>query len=135
MTPDGIRDKFDLYRKWFRTLLVKEFLNLPTKYQKRFLVILQKFVSDCKKVLEEGKKIKEKVIRITVQRIETPDNREESYIVCGITEDVNEEIRMSFPVSKPKPRVGDRLHHTIFSVDEKIWYSSKEELITGRSKK
>lgn len=135
MTPDGIRDRFDLYRRWFYTFLAKEFLNLPTKYQQRFMTILQKFTQDCNKILEEGRKIKEKQIYVTVERVLSPDNKEESYTVCGKIEDAADEVRMSFPISKPKPKTGDRLCHTIFSLDEKVWYSSKEELITGRIKR
>jgi len=132
MTPDGIRDKFEFYRKWFRTLLMKEFLNLPTKYQDRFLVIADKFLKDCHKVCEEGKKIKEKMIKISVIEVQIPDNKEENYIVCGKSDSVHDIVRMSFPATKSHPSIGQKLTHTVFSADGEVWFSSKEELIIGR---
>ena len=69
MTPDGIRERFDLYRKWFNTFLVKEFLNLPTKYQDRFIALIEMFLANCKKMYEEGKKVQEKVIQIIATKV------------------------------------------------------------------
>ena len=76
MTPDGIRERFDLYRKWFNTFLVKEFLNLPTKYQDRFIALIEMFLANCKKMYEEGKKVQEKVIQIIATKVILPDNKE-----------------------------------------------------------
>ena len=130
MTPDGIKDRFDLYRKWFHTLLVKEFLNLPTKYQDKFIVLVEKFLSDCKRTFEEGKNVQERIIQLTVTKIILPDNKEESYVVCGKSPDSDEEIKINFPIRKPHPKTGAKLYHTVFSLDGTVWYSSKEELIT-----
>jgi hypothetical protein len=130
MIPDGIRERFEYYRRWFNTFLIKEFLNLPIKYQERFLVLLQKFTEDCKKIHNENKRIKERIICIKVEKILSPDNKEESYIVCGKTDESDDGIKLLLPINKPKPKIGSNLYHTVFSMDEKIWYSSKEELIT-----
>ena len=134
MTPDGIRERFELYRKWFRTFLVREFLNLPAKYQERFMALLTQFVEDCKRIKEEHKQIKEKTIKVIIERVETPDNKEEDFIAYGKHEESDDEIRLRFPVSKPRPKIGKRVRHVVYSTDESVWYSSKEELITGRKK-
>ena len=99
MIPDGIREKFDLYRKWFRTLLIKEYLNLPALYQERFLIIVQKFLDDCKKIHEESKAVKERVIEITVKRVvpefleEVMENKD-TYEVFGTCADSEDEIKI-----------------------------------------
>jgi len=130
MVPDGIKERFELYRKWFRTLLIKEFMNLPQKYQERFLSLIKEFTENCNKVFEENKVIKEKVIHIVVTDVLSPDNKQESYVICGKSSELKDEVRMSVPINKPKPKIGAKLYHTVFSLDEVIWYSSKEELIT-----
>lgn len=131
MTPDGIRERFEIYRKVFRTLLVKQFLNLPVKFQERFITLVETFLQDCKRVYNESKTIRERTIRVRIERILPPDNQTEEYVVCGKTEGVSEEIRMAFPASKPRPDIGKNLIHTMFSVDGNVWYSSKEQLLTG----
>ena len=131
MNPDGIKERFDLYRKYFRTLLVKEFLNLPTKFQGRFIVLLENMLKDCRRVFEEGKNVKERLVVIQVTQVSSPDNKEEAYVVTGTSSDVEKEIRLKLPLAKPKPKIGSKLYHTVFSIDGTIWYSSKEELITG----
>lgn len=138
MVPDGIREKFDLYRKWFRTLLIEEFLNLPTQYQERFLILVQKLLDDCKKMFEEGKAVKERVIEITVKKVvpefleEVMENKDTFY-VFGTCNEIEGEIKIVFPIKKPRPKTGDKLHHTVFSLDETVWYSSKEELLRTKS--
>ena len=131
---DGIRENFDLYRKWFQTLLVKEFLNLPSKYQERFLVLVQKFIDDCKKIHEEGKKVKERPLKIIIEKVLTPDNKEEKYIVCGHAPDVEKEIRISYPKTERGsiPEIGAKLCHVVYSLDNSIWYSSKTELLKAQ---
>ena len=131
MNPDGIKERFDLYRKYFRTLLVKEFLNLPTKFQGRFIVLLENMLKDCRRVFEEGKNVKERLVVIQVTQVSSPDNKEEAYVVTGTSSDVEKEIRLKLPLAKPKPKIGSKLYHTVFSIDGTVWYSSKEELITG----
>jgi hypothetical protein len=130
MMPEGIKERFELYRKWFNTFLVREFLNLPQKYQEQFLSLLKKFTENCTKVYEENKVIKEKVINIIVTEIISPDNKQENYIICGKSSDLKKEIKMSVPINKTRPKIGSKLYHTVFSIDGVVWYSSKEELIT-----
>jgi hypothetical protein len=139
MTPNDLKDKFELYRKWFRTLVVKEFLDLPTRYQEKFIVMAQKFLDDCKKVYEEGKAVKERIIEITVQRIvpeflEEVMNNKDTYFVYGKCEGSEEEIKITFSVNRPRPKIGSKLYHTIFSIDEKVWYSSKSELLNKKDR-
>jgi hypothetical protein len=140
MVPDGLREKFDLYRNWFKTLLIEEYLNLPTHYQARFIIIVQGFLDNCKKIFEEGKSVKERVIEITVQRV-VPEFLEEvmknkgTYEVFGTATDVEGEIKIIFPIKNPRPQKNDKLRHTIFSLDEKIWYSSKKELLRTEESK
>lgn len=133
MTPEGIRERFELYRKWFKTLLLKEFLNLPIQSQERFLILVNRFIQDCRKIHEESKSVQEKTIKIITDRVLEPDNKEENYVVCGTVEGTNTEIKISFPSSKPQPRKGKKVLSTVYSTDGKTWYSSKEELIKGKS--
>ena len=118
-------ERLNYYRKILKTLLVKEFMNLPFKEQKIFLVMAEKFVTDCKTMHKEAQEIKEKVISVVVQKvIESKDY----YAVEG---EINGEIiKMSVPVHLKKPIPGDRISCTVFSSDNNIWYSSKEELIS-----
>jgi len=100
-------------------------MNLPFKEQKIFLVMAEKFVTDCKTLHKEAQEIKEKVISVVVQKvIESKDY----YAVEG--EFNGEIIKMSIPVYLKKPIPGDRISCTVFSDDNNIWYSSKEELIS-----
>jgi len=126
------KERFEFYRKWFKTLLVTEFLNLSLKQQEKFLILADKFLKDCRRVHDDAKKIMEKTIEILVTGILSPDNKAENYIVVGQTSE--SEIRIGYPSSIKKPAVGDTLTHIVFSIDGETWYSSKEELITGRKK-
>jgi len=130
MIPDGIKERFELYRKWFRTLLVKEFMNLPSKHQMQFIGLIKDFIENCNKVYEDQIDIKERVINLTVTKVLSPDNKQESYVICGKSSELKDEVRMSVPINRPKPKLGVKLYHTVFSLDEIVWYSSKEELIT-----
>lgn len=132
MTPDGIRERFDLYRKWFQTFLVREFMNLPSRYQNRFLAIAEKFLKDCRRIYEEGKAIQEKEVRVIIKNVLPPDNQGETYVIQGITQGVNGLVSIHYPVSKPKPQIDSTVVHIMFSSDGETWYSSKTELITGR---
>jgi len=132
MIPDGIEDRFNLYKKWFKTLLIKEFLNLPTAYQKNFIVISEKFLEDCKKIHKEGKVIKEKVIKLTIYDIFPISNEipgrgtdEKFRVYCKSSELIDKVV---LPMTK-EPKIGDKLCHTVYSLDGTIWYSTKEELI------
>ena len=130
MIPDGIKERFEFYRKWFKTLIVKEFMNLPMKYQDQFIVLLNDFIENCKKIREESKAIQERIIQITVIEILSPDNKQENYIIHGKCSELKDIVKMSVPITKPKPKMGAKIYHTIFSLDKVVWYSSKDELIT-----
>lgn len=131
MSPEELRTKFDTYRKWFHTLLIKEFLNLPVKFQQRFLILTEKFLQDCRKVHEEAKTIKEKEIQIQVNQVIVSTRLGDPFTVIGKVN--NQEIIITFPGSMPKPQPGKKLSYTIFSLDGDVWYSSKEELLTGKN--
>lgn len=128
ITAAIIKEKFEFYRKWFQTLLVKEFLNLPYKEQTRFLSILQKFHDDCLKVHKEAKNIKEKSIKVKIIEI-IPST--DFYLIKGVTEN-NQKIEIKYSKKWPEISKNDPSICIIFSEDEETWYSSKEELITGR---
>jgi hypothetical protein len=129
ITTGGMREKFDLYRKWFSTLLNTEFMNLPYKEQDKFLGTVKVFLDNCEKVHKEAKSIKEKTIQIKIKNIEAKDP--ETYIVTGTSLDMAD-LKIKYPSSEPLPVVGSSVACIIFSVDGEVWYSSKEELITGR---
>lgn len=129
MTPDGIKDRFELYRKWFKTLLIKEFLNLPSKYQDRFIAMVERFLEDCKKICGEGKSIKERIIQLTITEIIPVLNKEELFKVYCKSNELENKVLLSIYKSSPKPKLGDKMYHTVFSVNGEVWYSSKEELI------
>jgi hypothetical protein len=122
-----LKEKIDLYRKWFSTLLIKEFLNLPFGEQSKFLAIAEKFMADCKRVHEEARDVKEKTVQFQVDRILPNDDY---HIIIGEIEKT--EVRVRYPTGMAIPKTGDKITWVLFSFDEEIWYSSKEELITGR---
>jgi hypothetical protein len=138
MLPFGIKDKFDLYQKWFKTLLIKEFMNLPTKYQEKFLEMVEKFHGDCKKIHVESKIIQEKTITLTVTKVvlfynELPGGTEEKFRVYCKSSQLKDKVILT--TKYPEPKIGDKICHTVFSLDKDgicpaVWYSSKEELIT-----
>ena len=131
MVPDGIKDRFELYRKWLKTLLIKEFMNLPTKYQERFMVLIEKFLEDCKKIHGEGKVIKERVIKLTVVETRPVYDTPISYKVYCQSSELENKVVLSYSQGNNLPKIGDKICHTVFSLDEKVWYSSKEELINS----
>ena len=128
MTSDTMRAKLDLYRRWFKTLLVKEYLNLPSKYQERFLTIAEKFLQDCRRVFEEHKQIMERSVIVTVTSIEKGQS---GYMVTGELEEAKGEVvKLLLPSEAHK---GSKIRHTLYSFDGETWHSSKEKLVTGRS--
>lgn len=128
MKINKIKEQLEKYKKWFKTLLMKEFLNLPLEKQKEFIIIAEKFLQDCRKIHEEAAHIKERIFQIKVSNILTPttDSHKE-YIVVGIVE--KNEIKIKFPLSQPKPKIGSTLTCVLYSVDSQNWYSSKTKLI------
>lgn len=126
ITSEGIKKKFELYRKWFNTFLAEEFLNLPIKEQKKFLMIAEKFMENCKRVHEEAKNIKEQTFNICIKEIQ------KNCIIGEILETKKEVKIHVVQFNKDIPKIGESIVCLLFSMDEKSWYSSKYALITGR---
>jgi len=120
MTTSFSKERFDRYRKWFQSFLVTEFMELPVSEQERFVPLVEKFLEDCRKVADESRAVKERRISVVVTNIE--ENR-----ATGRYEDKT--LKFSAPRGIVK---GDKVFHTLFSLDGETWYSSKRELITGR---
>lgn len=129
ITSDFLKNRFEFYRKWLNTLLVKEFLNLPYREQSRFMALIGKFTEDCKKVHEEAIDIKEKSVIINVEKIIKNSN-----LVIGKIPESSNKINIKYPQESTLPAIGDSICCIIYSKDEEEWFSSKEELITGRVK-
>jgi len=130
LTPEGLKKQFDNYRKWFSTLLIREFLNLPIKEQNKFIIMVERFLLDCRKVYKEATQVTEKIIIIRITEIEPPDNRDEDYKIIGIIKDTEKKVEIKNPATIPLPEIGSNVTTTLFSLDKKTWYSSKQELIT-----
>ena len=127
ITPDGMKERFEFYQKWFNTFLVKEFMNLPLKEQEKFILLTHKFMEDCKKVNKEAHQIKEKIV---IMEVKTVEEKQENFIIIGYIAEIGKDFRVLFPASKNIPKKGDYLTCTLFSINGKMWYSSKKELIT-----
>jgi hypothetical protein len=125
MTPSRLKERLNYYRNWFETMKVKEFLNLPVKDQNSCLAIIEKFVDDCKKIHEEARHIKEKMVRLTVEDYVIGKKIIGSFETGGTVE-------IELPEYMPLPVMGDIITCTLFSLDGETWYSSKTELITGK---
>lgn len=121
MTPNRLKEKLNYYRKSLETM-VYEFMNLPVKEQKGCLSLFEKFINDCRVVHEEAKTIKEKKFHITVKE-RLPEHRIRGSFEAGA------DIVIELPEYVPMPAEGDTIICTLFSLDEKTWYSSKVELI------
>lgn len=129
MIPEVIKDKFDYYRKWFSTIIAKEFMNLPHGYQEKFLLIIEKFIQDCRKIHEEHTYITEKTIIISVMDVQI---NEDNKLLTGKIDGSFNQIKIIVPKSF-KAKKGNKIRHIMYSLDKEIWHSSKEQLITGRS--
>ena len=133
MIPYGIKDRFELYQKWFKTLLIKEFLNLPTKYQEKFLTMGDTFLKDCKKIHQEGKEaIEEKIITLTITEVFSKGTNEKFKVYCR-SSTLQDKVVLS--LTFPEPKIGDKLCYVVYrlkdNLNENVWYSSKEELINN----
>lgn len=117
------KERFEFYTKWFKTLLIEEFLNLSLDYQKKFIVMINKFVKDCQRIHKEAINIKEKSIKVYIKDIS------KDLIIKGQVEKTGDNIEMSYPSFLKKPSIGDIINCTVYSMDGEIWYSSKKELI------
>jgi hypothetical protein len=129
MIPDGLKDQFEFYRKWFRTLLIKEFLNLPSDYQNQFIRMVKKFLEDCIKIQEEGKIVKEKLIELTIVDKFLNNHGDVPWTMYCTSPEFKHKVEIPLFKNYPELEIGTKLHRTIFSIDGKTWYSSKEELI------
>lgn len=130
MIPDGLKDRFELYRKWFKTLLIKEFMNLPTRFQERFIVMVEKFLEDCRKIHEEGKIIKERLIELTINdKFLNTKSEDEPWIIYCTSPELKHRVTISLVDYKNEPKIGSKIHSTVYSIDGTEWFSSKEELI------
>lgn len=121
-----VEKQFEFYKKWFTTLLVKDFLNLPYKDQSKFMALVDKFSRDCAQVHEEAKVIHERSIKIKVDNI---INIGDSYTVIGYIGDI--QVPIKYVSADALPAVGSSFSCIIYSMDEENWFSSKEELIAG----
>ena len=118
--------KFEVYQKWFNTFLIRSFIDLPSKYQEKFIYLVESFLKKCKKLRDEHKKtIIEKDAIIEISKIDYQNN-----LVTGIIN--SEEIRISIP-KETGIEIGSKIKITLYSIDNEVWYSSKVKLITGRS--
>lgn len=130
MVPNIAKEKFNYYRKWFRAFLAKEFIGLPYKYQDRFIVLVEKFLQDCKKIHSEHESLKEYTVVISVIDIQVS---EKNKILTGkIVESLNQ-TNMKIIVPKDfKAKKDSKIRHIVYSLDGKTWYSSKKQLLTGK---
>jgi hypothetical protein len=117
------KERFEFYTKWFKTLLIEEFLNLSLDYQKKFIVMINKFVKDCQRIHKEAINIKERSIKVYIKDIS------KDLIIKGQVEKTGDNIEMSYPSFLKKPSIGDIINCTVYSMDGEVWYSSKKELI------
>lgn len=131
MIPEIIRHKFSFYRKWFQTLLVREFMNLPYKHQENFIILADKFLQDCKKIHSEHQEIKERTVTITINDIQ---NTENNTILGAYLENAlsKTEVKIIAPLNS-KFKKDQKVRHILYSLDGQVWHSSKEQLLTGRS--
>jgi len=128
LTASKIKERFELYRKWFNTFINKEFLNLPYDDQANFLSLIKAFLGSCERLHSEAKNIQEKAVKINVDKIVHLKN---SYQVIGNIDDKTS-ITIDFPKEISEPEIGASFCCIIFSMDGIEWFSSKKELITGR---
>lgn len=124
MNINKMKKQFDLYKKWFKTLLIKEFFNLPFEKQKEFMTIAEQFIQNCNRIHKEAEKIIEKTFTIKIKRI-IQDS--EKTVIIGLIE--GKEIKIEFPSSEVKPKIGNTITCILYSIDKQEWYSSKMRLI------
>lgn len=117
--------KFTEYKKWFQTLLMEEFFNLPFKKQKEFIALAEDFLQKCKKINEDAESIIEKKFRVRIQNITSLHTKD--FLVTGFIQE--KEIKIVFPSSEPKPEIGGFVDCILYGIDNLNWYSSKRELV------
>lgn len=133
-TIELIKKKFEVYQYWFKNLLLKEFINLPIKYQNKFIILVESFLKDCKGLYNEAQNIREKNIEIKIIDIIVPDEDKDYYTVIGYTKEGEREFKIIYPKENSEiiPEMGSKTICTLFSIDSIHWYSSKEDLIKGK---
>lgn len=133
-TIELIKKKFEVYQYWFKSLLLKEFMNLPIKYQNKFIILVESFLKDCKDLYNEAQNIREKNIEIKIIDIIVPDEDKDYYTVIGYTKEGEREFKIIYPKENSEiiPEMGSKTICTLFSIDSIHWYSSKEDLIKGK---
>jgi hypothetical protein len=125
MNIDRINEKFSTYENWFKTLLLKEYFDLPLEKQKEFITLVENFLIKCKKINKEAENIKEKVFPAKVKDVITLHTG--NYLVTGFIN--KKEIKAIFSSSEPKPLKEKPLNFILYSINGVDWYSSKKKLI------
>ena len=126
MIPDGIKERMADYSKGFRDILTKEFLNLPYRQQEQFLAMVGSFMDECKKIHEESTTILERIVTLEEYKKIENGNWE---IVYGTSKDVIGTIEIKYPKSTTPRKYPKHITFTVYSIDGKEWYSSKDLLI------
>ena len=129
MSKKENRKHFINYEKWFKTLLIKEFLNLPVREQQEFIHLTEKFLQDCRNSHKEAQNIREKVFQIKIEKILTSDTKKYT-VIASIKEN---KVKIEIPASEPKPIVGKSITCILYSIDNQTWYYLKEKLIEETS--
>lgn len=127
MIPDGIREKFLQYHKWLKMILKGDFINLPFRQQEKFIVMIESFLEHCRVIHKESEAIKERTIVLKIEQVIEEKN---GVSVIGTDPQVRGIISIKYP-KETHPPIGKKVIHTVYSLDGKIWHSSKEHLIRG----
>jgi hypothetical protein len=125
MIPDGIRERLSHYQGWFKTFLVKEFLNLPYNQQEKVLRMIEDFKKEAIRIHEEAQFIKERTITLKIEQIKESGDWVQA---IGFCPEINDEVCVNYPI-KNAPLKGKKVIHTVYSLNKKDWYSSKELLL------
>jgi hypothetical protein len=128
VTENALKKKFEYYRKWLDSLKMKEFFNLPVKDQNRTLALFEKFLDDCKRINSEAKEIQEKAVLIRVINAVEDQGK---LLIKGHIEGAENTIDVIMD-KETGMKEGSTFNCVLFSIDGDMWFSSKEELITGR---
>lgn len=123
MNINNLSEQFKTYKKWFNTLLMKEFFNLPFEKQKEFITIAEEFIQSCNRVHKEAKDITEKTFTIKIKDIIVQNSNKDKHLIIGEIE--GKEIKIEFPSSEPVPKTGSSMSCLLYSIDNQTWCSSK----------
>ena len=120
----NLKQKLLHYKKLFKSLLKVEFFNFPVDGQKRFITLVEEFLTDCKRINEEAKIITEKTFTIQIKKIVSSKS---GYTITGLIG--NKKISIKFPKTASIPEEGHQMVCILYSIDGTTWYSSKETLV------